>query len=1277
MMARFSKVVLSFLFCFFFASLTVHAQQFAGVSGVVSDKSGGVLGGVEVSLDNSSLGIHNTTTTNEIGYYQFLRLNPAAGYQLTLVLKGFRKLAVSNITLAAATAETRNAVLELGDVTQFVEVTVTGEGSLNTADATVGNVIDSHQVSNLPIQFRLDAANLMRLQAGVNDKGSITGARSDQGNITLDGLDLNDQATGQEFTSTIPVSVDALQEVRTITAGETADYGRSSGGMINLETKGGNNNWHGDLSEYNRNTLSAANDWFSNRDGVARPNLVRNQFGGSLGGPIKKDKAFFFFNYEGVRVARSVVTRRTLPTARMRQGILGYVNNSINPATGMQCDGTATLVSAPTCITFLPATAPPGTTSVTTLDPCSPASTPAPPPGTCVGVTPGPNAALLQLYNSRYPASGNDTSIGDGINTTGLVFTAPAHESDNVYTTRLDYSLSDKHKLFLRGTVAREGVDDFFNTSIEQFPGDPHPTSRDQFNGYTFALGWTWTATSRITNQLTAGLTRSILNFPSLLAPTFPSEFFFTPVTSNPYQGFGSQSRNVPVPEFRDSLILSHGRHTIDVGTNIKIIRQISALKNDFNFTSVGLGGNIQALSASLRPSDISSDPAARSTWDSTFPLILGRYASIFTNFNYSKSGNFLAPGTGKSRDFNYNEFEFYGQDSWRMRSDLTMTYGLRYILHTVPYEINGFESVPSINMNAYFSERLALAASGTSGINALPFVSYSLGGAANNARGYYNPDHKDFGPRLAVAYNPNFREHLLGRLFGERKTTVRVGASILHDRIGGGASFGLDQNTFLFDSQVSEPFGVANAPRTSLRNDPRFTGLSTPPPPPTAPVITRPNTPNVDSTGTPFGLANGGFPSFFQFDSNTRNPYAILLNFGVQRELPGDFLLEVNYVGRLGRRLLAVGDAATITNFKDKASGQFLRTAFGALEQQVANGQPITAQPWFENQMGGTAFCASNFGVANCTQVVGIFLSQLVAKGDLSDTVQQLFSAGLLDFNVGLPAQTGANGYIGNYASSNYNSMQTILRKRVSNGLQFDFNYTYSHSIDNVSQITNNFVQFTAAGSGLVCDLESLRTCRASSDFDARHTISGNYIYDLPIGRGQRLLHDAPRFVDYVLGGWQWSGIVSWRTGYPFSINSGAFPTAFTLDSPAALTGPASALKPGIHTVNNQLQYFSSQSTALAALSFTVGGAVGNRNVAVGPGFFNMDMGVSKSFKMPWSEKQQLKFRWDSFNTLNHPNFDGPASPTLSNTAQFGVITSIATGSAPRVMQYALRYEF
>jgi hypothetical protein len=329
---------------------------------------------------------------------------------------------------------------------------------------------------------------------------------------------------------------------------------------------------------------------------------------------------------------------------------------------------------------------------------------------------------------------------------------------------------------------------------------------------------------------------------------------------------------------------------------------------------------------------------------------------------------------------------------------------------------------------------------------------------------------------------------------------------------------------------------------------------------------------------------------------------------------------------------------------------------------------------------MGGTANCQSfsqaNFGISlSCSQIVVGLDRHLLSIGDLSDTVQSIFATGLLDFNVGLPAQTGANGYIGNYAASNYNALLVSLRKQVSNRLQFDFNYTFSHSIDNLSEITNNYVTYTGSGAGLVCELDDLRVCRASSDFDARHTINVNYIYDLPFGHGRHFLHDAPGWLNTVVGGSSTSSIITWRTGYPFSIRTSSFPTAFTLDAPAVLLN-AAGLKPGIHTdPGGDLQYFASQSAATAAVGFPFGGGTGNRNSATGPGFSSVDMGLAKSLKLPKSERQQLKFRLDTFNTFNHPVFKGPASASLSNTGQFGIITS--TASAPRVLQVSLRYEF
>ena len=1249
-------VVLICVVLFLAGAGKVYGQQFSGVTGVVSDISGGVIVGAKVTLDNLSVGFHQETTTNDVGSYQFVKLNPSASYQLTFTKDGFQKLVMGDITLAASIVETYNVTLSVGNVTQSIEVKSAGEATLNTTDATVGNVISTKAVQDLPIQFRLNPANLLQLQAGVNDQGAITGARTDQGNITLDGLDVNDQAGGFAFTTSVAVSIDSLQEVRTVTAGETSDYGRSSGGGINMVTKSGTNEWHGNAREFYRTTAFAANDWFNNRSDVPRPKLVRNQFGASLGGPIKKDKLFFFFDYEGLRRSSSENIERAVPTASFAAGNLSYINSNAG------CDGTARLNTAPQCIsTLTPA-------EVANLDPQKI----------------GPDLALLQAISSRpYPAP-NDPTGGDGINSEGFRFTAPAHQSQDLYTTRVDYTFNDKNRIFLRGSVERQGEDDDFNTDIVQFPGDPSPNSRDRFGNYAVSVGWDWTKSANFINSLSVGLVRQVLVFPALNNPTFPNLFQFVgsfggPIAS-PFLSSASQSRNVPVPEFHDSLTWTKNKHTLEFGGDIKLIRSISSLRNDFNFITLGLGGNLSQLDNSVRPADLNQDTSSILNWDTTFPFLLGRYSAVDTNFNYSKDGTVFPNGTGKNRDFNYNEFEFYAQDTWKIRSDLTLLMGLRWNYHSVPYEVNGFQSVPSVNEPQYLSTRVNNALNGVSGADAVPLVSYNLGGPKNHGQDYYNSDYKNFGPRLALAYNPAFREGLLNSIFGERKSTIRLGGAILFDRIAGGASFGLDQSTFLFDSGANNTFGEQTA-RASLLNDPRFAGYNTFPTGffPAPPSVTPPATPNLDPNGNPVGTINGGFPSFFQFDRNTKTPYSIVINFGFQRELPGNFLVEANYVGRMGRRLLAVGDAATITNFKDPASGQLLRTAFGNLEKEVQAGSAsLTPQPFFENQMGGTAFCQS-FGFGNCTQIVDALFDQLVAKGDLSDTVQGLaftnsaFGVGLAP-NVGLPAQTSANGYIGNYASSNYNALLFTVRKRISQGLQFDFNYTFSHSIDNMSEVTNNYVTYTGTGQGLVCDLTDLRACRASSSFDTRHVISANYVYDLPFGRGRQHMTDAPRWLDALVGGWTWSGIITWRTGYPFQVSTGSFPTAFTLDSPAMVLN-AQGLQKNIHTDSGgNLQFFRDSAGALGSLSFPEGGMIGTRNALTGPGFWNIDMGVSKSFAMPYSEKHHLVFRWDSFNTFNHPSFDPPNS-TLSKTSNFGFITS--TASLPRVFQVALRYEF
>ncbi len=1248
----------------------VRAQDVASITGQVTDKTGGRVPDASVKLTNTRTGAEYESKTGASGEFLIARVPAGGGYTLTVSKADFKTVTFSNITLAVTETASYNVTMELGGLTETVEVTAESLPTLNTTDAAISDDIDPRRVAELPSLFRTNAAVLLTLAPGVvsapntniknghdleAQEGSVTGSRADQGNITLDGLDVNDESIGQAFTAVGSAPIDSIDEVHTMVGQATADFGRSSGGQISLVTKSGTNNWHGSLHEYNRNTLFAANDFFNNKNGLKKPALNRNQFGGSIGGPIFKDKLFFFFNYEGRHDNRSRQVEQLVPSDTLRGGQLKYTDASGN----IKSTTTAQLQS---------------------IDP--------------QGV--GADAAFLAFLDSRYPA-GNDPAFGDGLNTAGFLFNTPIHIRNNIYTGRLDYTVSSKHKLF--GRLQMDRFNDFDENNLSQFPQDPIPLATDVDHDRSWVVGDSWTVSSSLVNQAYAGLTRQVAAFPVNFAPTQPNIFTSNLITQ-PFGDIRGQARNVLVPEIRDDISYTRGNHELTFGTDIKPIRVNSSNQPDINFVGIGLGGTIQALDSSTRPTDILADPAnpntaaAQSEWDRAFPLLLGRYSQTSPFISYDRGGNPLPLYTTTQRNFHYNEYEFYGQDTWRLRSDLTLSYGLRWQFHSVPFEANGLESVSSGNINTIFGARLAAAAQGISGNAAAPLVSYNLGGPANSAPGYYKPSYRDFGPRLGIAYSPSFSGGFLGAIFGDRKTTVRAGGSIIYDRVLGTTSFELDQQTFLFDSNPICNFGAADPtscqgstdPTTALMNSPRFTTLTATPLLPAAPAVTpRPITPNVDSTGAPVGLANGGFPSFLQFDKNFKTPYSETFSLGVQRQLKGNVVVEVDYFGRLGRRLTAVGDAAQTLNFRDTTNGpngQFLKDAFGMLENQVQQGVTITPQPWFENQISATGFVCPP---PSCTALVGSALSNFVTVGDLSSTILVLSENGLLNPNVALYAQTGANGYIGNYSSSSYNALLMSVRKRYSNNLQLDFDYSYSHSIDNLSDIINNLNQFTFSGQGIICDLTNPRTCRADSLFDARHIISMNYVYDLPVGQGQKLLRNSSGWLNEIIGGWSTSGIVTYRTGFPFTTHTGTFPINFTQDAPALFNGNFQAVQPGIHTdpTTGAIQFFKDQTTALGAFSFPFGGGTGTRNPVHGPSFANLDIAVSKNFTMPWSKEHRVQFRWEAFNAFNHTNFAVPEDPTsltnsnnlLLNPGNFGVISH--TAEDPRQMQFSLRYDF
>ena len=494
------------LFAFMLATLTLSlsavvafAQSTAGVTGTVKDSNGAVIAGADVKLTDTKTGTELTSKTNDQGVYNFPKVNPGQGYKLTFTAPGFQTLVINDVALGVDTVSTHNAEMTIGEVSGTVVVTASNEVTLNTTDASIGNVIGERRLKELPIQIRSSPAALIGLQPGVvsgtvgatggNRIGSVTGSRADQGNITVDGIDVNDQATGQFAATVGNAPIDAIQEFRAVSTNPGAADGRSSGGQVELVTKSGTNEFHGNVREYNRTAATSANSFFNNRAGVARPQLTRNQFGGSIGGPIVKDALFFFFDYEGRRDRSGVSNLRIVPLNHFRNGGLGFINNNAGCGVG------ARLNTTPNCITILT----PG--QVAALDPA--------------GI--GPDQSLLSFINTRYPQA-NDLTVGDGINTGGFRFNAPFTRDDNTYTTRIDWNATSKQRFFGRFNIARRIQTDTVNSVAAQFPGDPE-TAQIILRDYTWVVGHNWTASPTFVNQITIGAARSGLLFPTNFKP--------------------------------------------------------------------------------------------------------------------------------------------------------------------------------------------------------------------------------------------------------------------------------------------------------------------------------------------------------------------------------------------------------------------------------------------------------------------------------------------------------------------------------------------------------------------------------------------------------------------------------------------------------------------------------------------------------------------------------------------------------------------------------------
>jgi hypothetical protein len=1235
----------------------------ASLTGVVTDATGAAVPGAVVELSNPATGQTYKATTNAIGSYTLSNVTPGPGYKETISRDGFQTAVLTGLYMNVSTTRTQNVNLAVGSVSQTLTVSASADTeTLNTTDATIGNNFQVQFMNELPVSLRDSPAALFTQQPGMTQDGSSTGSRTDQNRVTLDGLDVNDMATGGFGAMIANAPVDSVQEFRGTTAGMLSSNGNGGGGQFDMVTKSGTNQFHGNINEYHRDTDLEANEWFNNFDGVPRSPLIRNQFGGNLGGPVWKNKAFFFFDYNGRRDTLAGQAERTVPTdSFLKSNTITYYNNIAAGTTGS--------IDA---------------AQIAAYDP--------------QGV--GLSSSMFSVMGGRYPSPNDFTGDqGDLLNTAGFRFNAPTPYKENNYVGRLDLNPFENHHFFGRVTYNKINA----VHSAVQFPGDPE-TYPYLDTSHAWVLGWDWLLGANKTNSFFWGATVANLGFPVTYNPQGANQYGWD---GDPTGGFflsgiyggaaGAQSRYFPIPVVRDDFNWNKGSHNFSFGGTFKYPSPHYSTYSDYNGPNLGLGGGVTGLTDGdpggwkFRPDDLDRNQTSLTIYDSAFVFGLGRFASAGATYNYNAAGSVVPQGTGLQTKFRYYETELYFGDSWKAKPNLTFTYGVRYQNYTVPYEVHGIESVQSESFWDFMNARIAQSAAGVGGPASLPgggssatvpYITYSLGGKANHGPAYYAPSNWNFAPRVAFAWTPS----------KNGKLVVNGGAGVVYDQtVINALLFEQAQYSYLFESSGTANYGISgdanhSSAYYSLLQNTRFSSLASPPPLPSPPAITKPYSPfigpgdpNCGGATGPCGLANGGAFNI-TVDRHLPTPYNIMYNLGMQQEIKGGFILKMSYVGRLGRRLLAQADAEQLIDFPDKASGQNLSQAMANLTTWLRNNpnaDPTTApaQPWFENVLypsgaGGTntGFIASEF-------------SPYPARGDVADTVELMSYFGLLPANVGMGAQFSENTFFTDMGFSAYNGLLTTLHKNVSHGLQFDLNYTWSHSIDNVSLIANSTAY---SGYGFVCDVLRPRLCRGNSDFDVSNYLNGNFLYQLPFGRGRDFASSIPWWADEVIGGWELSGLPSWHTGTPYMANSVAFLMSYSNEDPAILTGSLGPMKSHVTVQGGQVYAFKNYQQAYSQYRGPVGFEIGSRNNLRGPGFFDLDLGVGKTFPI-YKEGVKLKFRVDAFNALNHPNFEAPSFQNnmslVASPNEFGVVpgTVVPNGSdeSARVLQGSLRLEF
>ncbi len=1217
-------------------------------TGSVTDSSGAAVPGALVTLADEKRGISLTATTGDSGNYNF-DLIQAGVYTIAVEKAGFKKFVSRNNAVYVNLPATLSVVMEIGDVSAVVTVENSVEQVQTSTSGNIGTTIEQKAVESLPI-VGLRGRNpldLVDFQPGVtvgsNTGGGVhvNGSRDRSFNFTLDGIDINESSAGGSNFTPLRPNPDSIQEFQVVTANFTAELGRSTGAQVTFVTRSGTNNYHGNLFEYYQTPGVNANEFENNLLGIPRRKFLQHIYGGSFGGPILnpgfgegteilrplRDRAFFFVNLQLLRANETSLVQRTVYTPAARSGIFRYVvGGRNNPAgtTGAAVDSTGTPLF-PNCSTSVT------TNCIATYN---------------VGANPsgiGVDPRLSSVINSM--PTPNDFGSGDGLNIAGFNFLAPQQEKQFDFVTRLDFKLTQSSAIYVRYAQGRQqSFGDSVNGGGSAFPGTPILVVTDR-KPKNLAVNHTFSPSGNTKNEFIYGYSAFSFDF---IAPETDPLFNFTfNLPTTPNTNVLGNIRALRTHQFVDNFTYVKNSHLFKMGTNLRFGRHTdsrssvasSQIEGIINF-SASVNNNFNAFN--LPTTGINATDLTRLR--SQINDFLGRVGNYSQAFVSNADGSaFEAPGTRWTFQHFYPELDLYFQDSWRVRPNLLFDLGVRYEARLsptssglpilVPNQVVAFDGKPS---------------------NTIRWEEGKL----------FKNDLNNFGPSIGVAWDP----------FKKGKTSIRANYRLSYDRFNSQVN-----GAQLFQSAPGNNVGAENVTFGQggglLRN-----GL---------PVLTPTSSPNVLRQPAPFSTITQTV-----FDPRSRYPEVHSWSVSFQQELFGGNVLEVNYIGKRGEHLFGAYNANQADiNAKDSrfSSDSFLQ-AFNFLRANPTASHPLINALFTgssTNTAGTTTFRSiSTVNTALSTGIAGggvataaLAASQRVCQaadvtaGRCTAVGQQLINQTIGNPFFFLPfPQFGTVRVLDTEQYSRYRGLQVILKRRISSGLGFQGSYTWSLSKDNGSfDPTFTVVGGSTgqSGSSAAFDIRNRDLNFAWSDFDRRHVFNLQYVWEMPFGKGRKFASDIPRALDWLIGGWQLSGLANYSSGRPFTVFSGVSTLSNTVTTPANCAGCSRNLG-NLQEESGTSYLFGAAERAKFSQPAPGEFSDTGRNYFIGSPDFRTDASLSKKFR--FTENTNFELRVDAKNALNQVNFGLPTTTTTSGT--FGRIRTSIDSSARRI-QFSGKFNF